>query len=482
MKKKILSVIFALAFALILVGCGGMNNEGGQGEIDIGRYIPQNSGDKFDKITEQDFFNVAVQPSSSFRMSVSTSSYTYARNVLKKGQLPQVDSIRIEDFVNYFDYDMPAPQEGTFGVYSNVYDCAWNDNAKLLRLTVKAKEIAKEETNSNLVFLIDTSGSMYGEDRLELIKKSFGFLVDGLGKNDKVSIVTYAGTSGVVLSGESGANKSKIMDVVSSLDANGSTAGASGISTAYSLARDYFIKDGNNRVILATDGDFNVGVSSKEGLTELIKAQRESGIFFTGIGVGFGNYNDVTMTTLANNGNGQALYIDNLDEAKRVFTKGLTGTLYTVAKDAKTQVVFNPLAVEKYRLIGYDNLTLSTEEFDDEKTDAGEIGSGHIVTAVYELIPVGGGEGEFATAEIRYKNVDSGESESVSFNVNSGTESNDDKFISCVIESGLLLRNSKYKGAASYDSAIERMQGLGLTDKYKLEFLELISKAKAYAM
>lgn len=478
-RKKILTLVCALVCTFSFMGCSSKMVDN-MGDFDFMQQVPSSGfdSDTFEKIMEQSFVETAEQPTSSFRMSVSTSSYTYVRNSLNNRALPQADAVRIEDFVNYFSYDLHAPENGTFNMYSNVYSCPWNSDGKLLRISVKAKEIERAQTASNLVFLIDSSGSMSGGDRLELIKKAFGYLADNLGENDRVSVVTYAGSSRILLSGESGQNTRRIKGVIDELKAGGSTGGASGITTAYNLARDNYIDGGNNRVILATDGDFNVGISDPVGLTSLIKTQRDSGIYFTGIGVGFGNYHDTTMQALANSGNGQALYIDNESEAKKVFTEGLTGTLFTVAKDAKTQVVFNADRVQKYRLLGYDNLVLSQEEFEDGYTDAGEVGSGHIVTAVYEIIPTAATEGNFAAAEIRYKDVDSNENKSEKTDIVSADANTDDKFIACVLEGALLLRRSEYKGTANYSSVIERLTALNLTDEYKQEFLQLIKIAK----
>lgn len=482
-----------------MTGCGAMKEYPGNNEGLSPEFISNGEeGDSFNEIVEKGFVETSAQTKSTFRLSVSTSSYTYMRGAINRNIKPNRNSIRIEEFINYFNYDIPSPTEqDTFNMTGNVFDCPWNAQNMLLRVSVKAKSVERTSMPSNLVFLLDTSGSMNGADRLPLVKKAFSFLAEGLSENDRVSIVTYAGNSKIVLDSAQGDNKNKILSALDELSAGGNTAGARGIETAYQLANKNFIQGGNNRVILATDGDFNVGISSKDGLKELISSYSKSGIYFTGVGVGFGNYKDSTMEDLATCGNGQAFYLDNISEAYKIFTKDLTGTLFTVANNAKAQVTFNPETVAKYRLIGYDNLIMSSEDFDNPLADAGEIGSGHSVTALYEIVPTASikhtlSENSarnrlenfaenpmFASAEIRFTDVVTNDDLSVTLPIIlKGNMSDDDRFVACVAEGGMLMRDSVYKGDASFDGLLRRLNGMNFTDEFKLEFKQLIGKAK----
>ena len=405
--------------------------------------------------------------------------------------------------LNYFTYDYNLPEgDEPFGVTTVLGDCPWNENAKLLQIGLKTEEIDfSEAPDSNLVFLLDVSGSMYSDDKLPLLQKSFAMLAEELTEKDRVSIVTYAGSDKVVLEGVSGDEKTKIIDALESLEAGGSTNGADGIETAYKLAGEYFIEGGNNRVILATDGDLNVGVSSESELDELITEKKESGVFLSVLGFGTGNMKDNKMETLADRGNGNYVYIDSLSEAKKVLVEQMGATLVTVAKDVKLQVEFNPAYVKGYRLLGYENRMLQTEDFDDDKKDAGEIGAGHMVTALYEIIPVnseqeipetelkyqaesgnvGVENGEWLNLKIRYKAPDSDESRLCSYPVTEDAymeqPGEDFYFAAAVAEFGLLVRDSEYKKDASFENVRELLKLVDTeSDEYKDEFVYLVKK------
>lgn len=452
---------------------------------------------QYETVVEQDFVSTEDETSSYFSLDRNTASYSLMRRQIEEGRKLNGGSVRIEEYVNYFNYDYKRPTgDNALALGGSVFDCPWNSAHKLLSIAVAAEEITFEnDTPNNLVFLIDTSGSMYGSDRLGLIQQAFTMLLDYLDEDDTVSIVTYAGDSRTALDGESGANKVRIATVLEDLQANGSTNGAGGIERAYALAEQHFIEGGNNRVILATDGDFNVGVSSKGGLTSLIREKSSSGIYLSVLGVGMTNTNDTTMNTLATNGNGNYAYLDSVLEARKVLVTELNGTLKTVAKDAKIGVEFNPDVVSKFRLIGYDTKLLTQEQFEDEATDAGEIGAGHTVTAVYEIELKSDGEGamvtgEIATAEIKYKlpDGDSNPSNDVSKSIPltyttddyTQTPSDDCVFIGCVLEYGLILRNSKYKADADFENVLARLETLTdylQADEFKAQFAEIVRKA-----
>ena len=347
--------------------------------------------EEYDHYEENGFLTVEKHPLSTFSTDVDTASFTNVRRMITNGQEIPPDAVRTEEFVNYFKYDYPAPQQDgdKLTITTELSECPWNKEAKLVQIGLQAKDIETKDLDSNIVFLIDVSGSMYSADKLPLVQQAFSMLAENLGENDRVSIVTYAGADEVVLEGESGANYAKIADALSALEAGGSTAGAAGINTAY---EKYFIEGGNNRVILATDGDLNVGVSSEEGLTKLIEQKREKGVFLSVLGFGMGNYKDNKLEALADNGNGNYAYIDSLDEARRVLVTEMNGTLFTVAKDAKVQVEFNPTNVIGYKLVGYENRLLDDRDFEDDSKDAGDIGAGQQVTALYEIITAGKAE------------------------------------------------------------------------------------------
>lgn len=405
--------------------------------------------------------------------------------------------------LNYFSYDYDLPKKNEpFGVTTVIGDCPWNEEAKLLQIGLKTQAIDfSEAPDSNLVFLLDVSGSMYTDDKLPLLQKSFAMLVEELGEKDTVSVVTYAGSDEVILQGESGDSKGKIINAIGGLEAGGSTNGSAGIETAYALAERYFIEGGNNRVILATDGDLNVGVSSESALDELITKKKESGVYLSVLGFGMGNIKDNKMEVLADHGNGNYAYIDSVSEAKKVLVEQMGATLVTVAKDVKLQVEFNPAYIKGYRLLGYENRALATEDFDDDTKDAGEIGAGHMVTALYEIILVdseqeipetdlkyqsdkkdtGVKNGEWLNLKIRYKEPDEDESLLMEYPVTeddyTSEPSEDFYFAAAVAEFGLMLRDSEYKGDASFENVRALLKKVDTDeDDYKDEFVYLVKR------
>ena len=458
-------------------------------------------------IIENDYLSALTSPLSTFSIDVDRASYSNVRRFLRRGQLPPPNAVRIEELINYFEYDYPEPEEGVpFSVTTEVAPCPWNAKHQLVHIGLQAKRIQKENLPpNNLVFLLDVSGSMGTANKLPLLKKAFQLLVEELRPQDQVAIVVYAGASGLVLPSTPGSSKSSIFKALEQLNSGGSTAGAAGIQLAYQTARQHFLPEGNNRVVLATDGDFNVGVNSRSDLVKLIEKERKDGISLSVLGVGMGNYKDHEMEQLADNGNGNYAYIDHLSEAHKVLVREFGGTLFTVAKDVKIQVEFNPTQVKEYRLIGYENRALLNEEFNDDLKDAGEIGAGHSVTALYEIIPAGSEESlaqqtdslkyrqtalvessELMMLKLRYKPLGKEKSVKISIPVAAAkgeTTSESFRFAAAVAGWGLLLRNSKYKGQASYES-LSRLATTALGSdiySYRKEFLELIELSKGYS-
>lgn len=494
MKGKIKSILISALCATVavcsLTACSaGPGYMDGSSSMRPGSMVPEGEPDNYqtEAVREQDFVNAAVQPDSYFSLDRNTASYTYMRKLINDGHKVSDSSVRLEEYINYFTYDYVRPDDGAaLALSGTVFDCPWNAEHKLMTVGVAAEEVRYSDIANNIVFLIDTSGSMYGDDRLGLIQQSFSMLVENLDASDTVSIVTYAGDSRTALAGASGAQKTLIANVLQDLRANGSTNGQGGIQRAYGVARQYFKQGANNRVILATDGDFNVGASDKHSLESLIRQERESGVYLTVLGVGMHNTNDTTMKTLAENGNGNYAYLDSVGEARKVLVNELGGTFNVVAKDAKMGVTFNPETVDKYRLIGYETKRMSQEEFDDPDKDAGEIGSGHTVTAVYEIALRGDAEGNnIATCKVRYKVPETDGSDSVqkivTFDDMTDAPNEDCVFIGCVTEFGLLLRQSKYAYDASFGAVMERLNGLNCTgsygDPFKAEFKTIVTKA-----
>lgn len=459
----------------------------------------------YDNIVENRFHEVSVSPLSTFSIDVDGASYSNVRRFLNNKQLPPAGSVRIEELINYFHYDYPQPKnEMPFSINTEMSDCAWNPKNKLVMIGLQGKKIdAKNLPASNLVFLIDVSGSMMDENKLPLVKSSLKLLTEQLREEDRVSIVVYAGSAGVVLPATSGSNRQKIVGAISDLEAGGSTAGGEGIKLAYKIATENFVENGNNRVILCTDGDFNVGVSSDAELVKIVEEKRESGVFLTVLGYGMGNYKDNKMQQLANKGNGNHSYIDNISEARKVLVNEFGGTLFTIAKDVKLQVEFNPAKVRAYRLVGYENRLLNKEDFNNDKKDAGEIGSGHTVTALYEIIPAGveskfiektdplkyqhtnkiaNPGDEIMTVKFRYKKPRENRSilleHPVKETLSANTSANY-RFVSAVAEFGMLLRDSEFKQGSSFENARLLARGALGKDKegYRAEFLTLIDEA-----
>ncbi len=476
---------------------------------DIGRIHPPGTfnTEEYDRINENPFQRPTQAPLSTFSIDVDTASYSNVRRFIRQGQLPPKDAVRLEEMINYFSYDYPQPQDDQpFSVTTEVTTTPWNTENKLVQVGLKGKELTQAQP-SNLVFLMDVSGSMRQANKLPLVKKSLCQLVQQLDDKDKVSIVVYAGNAGVVLEPTAGSQKTKIMEAINRLEAGGTTAGGEGIVKAYDLAKKNLLTDGNNRVILATDGDFNVGVSSDAELERLIEKKRDEGIFLTVLGFGTGNYKDSKMELLANKGNGNYAYLDNILEAQKVLVHDLRSTLFTIAKDVKIQVEFNPNKVQAYRLIGYENRLLKAEDFNDDRKDAGEIGSGHTVTALYEVIPAGieteiklpdvdplkyqmpqasnSDSDELMQVKLRYKAPTGRKSQLISQTIKEGnasisSASENLKFSSAVAMYGMMLRESELKGNTSYAKVLELAKQAQGEDRrgYRQAFIELVESSQ----
>jgi Ca-activated chloride channel homolog len=458
---------------------------------------------------ENEFMKVNDNPLSTFSIDVDAASYSNVRRILKQGQLPPAGAVRIEEMINYFSYNYAQPtNEYPFAVATEMQNCPWNTSHKLLMIGLQGKKISYEKLPaSNLVFLVDVSGSMMSPQKLPLVKASLKLLTDQLREEDKVAIVVYAGNAGLVLPSTSGSDKIRIKAAIDALEAGGSTAGGAGIKLAYNTAAENLVKNGNNRVILCTDGDFNVGASSDDELVRMIEEKRNTGIYLTVLGYGMGNYQDAKMQKLADKGNGNHHYIDELKEAQKVLVNEFGGTLFTIAKDVKLQVEFNPSFVQGYRLIGYENRMLAKEDFNDDKKDAGEMGSGHTVTALYEIIPADidapelrktddlkyqkvkqkpvNGSSEWANVKVRYKEPANDKSVKFEVPVKNTQQAITENFIlaSGVAEFGLLLTNSKFKSAANYEHLTEKIKRISAENKneYVKELNDLIKAAQTLA-
>lgn len=462
--------------------------------------------EEYKGVTDNSFQNAIDTPLSTFSIDVDTASYSNLRRFINNGKLPPADAIRTEEMINYFTYEYPQPRgEQPFSVTTELGDCPWESTHKVVMIGLQGKNIPMEELPpSNLVFLIDVSGSMNEPNKLPLLKTTFKMLVKQLREEDKVSIVVYAGKAGVVLESTAGSDKDKIIAAIDSLTASGSTAGGEGIELAYKIAKKAFTKDGNNRVILATDGDFNVGISSETELTKLIEERRNDGIFLSVLGFGMGNLKDNKMETLADKGNGNYAYIDNALEAKKSMVNQLAGSLYTIAKDVKLQVEFNPAKVKSYRLIGYENRVLDKADFNNDKKDAGDMGVGHSVTALYEIIPAGSKEvngtvdpliyqqskivpsDEVLQVKVRYKKPKEDTSILVTQRMSEADQqvisSESYRFATAVAEYGMLLRKSEFKGQASYKQVLELAKNSKGNDSegYRAEFIKLVECSQIF--
>lgn len=472
---------------------------------------PGQAGDRFDHIEENDYQAVADEPLSTFSIDVDTASYSKVRMYLNDGgRMPPPDAVRIEELINYFDYAYAPPKdERPFAVHVEAADCPWKPEHQLLRIGIKGRELKEQRPPANLVFLLDVSGSMNRPNKLPLVKLGMRMLVDRLEKGDRVAIVVYAGAAGLVLPSTPATEADKILGALDRLHAGGSTNGGEGIRLAYQTALDNFIEGGVNRVLLCSDGDFNIGTTSTGDLVRMAEENAKSDIFLTVLGFGMGNHNDAMMEEISNKGNGNYAFIDNRTEARKVLVEQVGGTLVTIAKDVKIQVEFNPAYVSAYRLIGYENRMLAARDFNDDQKDAGEIGAGHTVTALYELVPAGSeadaeagdvdelkyqqpreiSEGaeqtELLTVKLRYKQPDEDQSVKqevpVLPNVVPFEQASEDlRFAAAVAGFGMLLRDSKYSGEATYDqvrSMAENAQGQDVKG-YRGEFLRLIEQAK----
>lgn len=529
--------ILSLTAAMVLGSCGTLNEQPGEKDLietEETELLPPNPNslrqktdntsfqpildseshyedfntESYSAIEENVYHAVVTEPLSTFSIDVDAASYANTRRFINDNSLPPKDAIRIEEFINYFNYDYDEPTgDVPFSINTEISTCPWNTDHKLVHIGLQGKKVTLENLPpNNLVFLLDVSGSMEDYNKLPLLKKAIRLLVDEMRPEDRVSIVVYAGAAGLVLPPTSGEEKTKILEALDQLRAGGSTAGGEGITLAYEIAKKYYNKDGNNRIILATDGDFNIGASSDAEMQRLIEEKRNEGIFLTVLGFGMGNYKDSKMEVLADKGNGNYAYIDNILEAKKVLVNEVGATLLTIAKDVKIQIEFNPAKVKGYRLIGYENRLLNNEDFNDDTKDAGELGAGHSVTALYEIIPAGSDEeipgvdelkyqdtniseealnsDEMMTVKLRYKEPDGTESKLIEHplvdkSIALDETSNNFRFSAAVAGFGMLLRESKYKGNCNFENIYELAKASKGSDEngYRTEFITLIEKA-----
>lgn len=475
---------------------------GGYKSYNLGDSDAEFITEEYSTLTENVFKDVSTSPLSTFSADVDTASYANVRRMIYAGRQPEyipTGAARIEEMINYFSYNYKGPKKGEpFGINAEISDCPWNKDHRLVRIGLQTEAIDfSKSMDSNIVLLIDVSGSMDSYDKLPLLQESFCLMVDNLSEKDRISIVTYAGASNTVLEGVSGADKEIIKEAINSLSPYGSTNGSGGIKQAYKLAKDNFIENGNNRVIIATDGDFNVGVTSESELSDLIKEKAKDEIYLSVIGFGTGNYADARMETLADYGNGNYSYIDSMAEAKKVLGKDFGANMVTVAKDVKLQVEFNPAYVSEYRLLGYEDRMLNNEDFDDDTKDAGEIGAGHSVTVLYEIVPgarsyEGSGlkyqtstltdqaknTNEWLTLKVRYKKPGSDFSTLLEYNIgdNEYTDkpSEDFKFQAAVAEFAMILRQSKYVNGKDFKHVRSLLKTIKTNDEYKEEFADMV--------
>jgi len=463
----------------------------------------------YDHISDNPFILVSQDPRSTFSVDVDTASYSNMRRFLSTGALPPKDAVRIEELINYFAYDYAPPTDGRpFAVHMETAACPWKSDHRLLRIAIKGKEIPRDkQPPSNLVFLLDVSGSMQAPNKLPLVQASMKLLVNELRPQDRVAIVVYAGREGLALPSTGASEKDKILNVIENLSAGGTTQGSAGLKLAYKIAGENFIKGGVNRVILATDGDFNVGITNQGDLIRLIEDKAKSGVFLTALGYGMGNVKDSTLEKLADRGNGNYAYIDSLWEARKVLVEQIGATLVTIAKDVKLQLEFNPATVKAFRLVGYENRVLAHQDFNDDKKDAGEIGAGHTVTALYEIVPVGvaidvprvdplkyqqsaapNAESEshdLLTLKLRYKQPDASQSQLMELTLADHAEafdraSTDFRFATAVASFGMVLRDSPYKGASSFENVLTWAKSSLGPDRgsSRAEFVTLVEKAR----
>lgn len=476
-------------------------------EVAVPEPVSPANTESYAPVKENSFQQVNEKPLSTFSIDVDNASYTNVRRFIKDGQLPPADAVRVEEFINYFTYDYPQPQnDDPFSISTSVSTCPWNKEHLLVQIGLQGKKAdADKLPPSNIVFLIDVSGSMDAPNKLPLLKKAITMMVENMHKEDHISMVVYAGAAGLVLPSTSCSNPDKIIDAIDHLHAGGSTAGGEGIELAYKTAQESFIKNGNNRIILATDGDFNVGASSDEAMLKLIEEKRKSGVYLTVLGLGTGNLQDSKMELLADHGNGNYFYIDDEEEAEKVLVKQVRSTLFTIAKDVKLQVEFNPANIKSYRLIGYENRMMSNTDFSNDSKDAGEIGAGHTVTALYEIEPNQARQKDTAqnlryqkttfsneaalnrellTVKLRYKKPKEERSMLTSKTVTDEHTSFENasqnlRFSAAVASFGMLLRNSEYKGETNYKTVCTWAKAAQGDDKegYRREFIQLVKQA-----
>jgi Ca-activated chloride channel family protein len=490
---------------------GALRRLGGETGADMEDAVDFNT-EEYGRIYENEFKDVKQNPLSTFSIDVDNASYANVRRFINNSRMPHKDAVRIEEMINYFTYDYPEPKGiHPFTITTEVSVCPWNKDHQLIHIGLQGKRLNYEDLRPcNLVFLVDSSGSMSSPNKLPLLQKSLKLLLEKLDDRDKVAIVAYAGSAGLVLPSTPAAKKENIINALEQLQAGGSTAGGAGIKLAYQVAKENLITDGNNRVILCTDGDFNVGVSSTGDLVRFIEEKRKDNIYLTICGFGMGNYKDSRMEQISNAGNGNYFYIDNIQEAKKVFVKEMRANLFTIAKDVKIQVEFNPTKVKAYRLVGYENRVLANEDFEDDKKDAGELGAGHTVTALYELIPAGSGEKVKKTGDLKYQETklkdtaaSSAEIMTVKFrykppkeekskliehpvidpDISLAKTSNNFRFSAAVAGFGMLLRDSKFKGNLTYDAIIELAKASKGKDPegYRAEFIRLVETCSLLA-
>ena len=478
--------IISVFAAAVIAACAYSDEMDGRGPGNYappgGDYWELGNTDEFEEIIENDFVSAIDESESYFSLNINTASYPIIRRSINNDMNIYKDQVLVEEMLNYFKFNYPVPGDGEIlSINGWLTQCPWNAEAHLLTVGIKTEEVNMSDIKNNLVFLIDVSGSMSGWDRLGLVQEAFTLLAENLNPSDRVSIVTYASGVRIALDGAMGNETKRISGVIEDLFADGSTSGADGIQKAYDTAQKYFIQDGNNRVILATDGDFNVGISSDSALEKFISDKRKTGIYLSILGVGMGNHKNSKMEKLANAGNGNFAYLDSVSEARKVLIEEAGGTLKTVAKDAKAMVKFNPVYVDKYRQIGYENRRLTSDDWENPDKDAGELGAGRCITAVYEVILKNGAEqaqAALVTSAVRFKVPETNADREISTNVSSVTAPTADiNFISALVESALIMRNSDFKGSASMNAVVSRLEGLDLAnDEYKVEFRELMKK------
>lgn len=502
MKQRIFSLLsmffICILTCVVLTSCsGGYNKSDGwyEGYYPTGSDEEVNTdqdfmfGESYNQINENPFYNTSYENSSYFSMDSFTASYSNLRRYIKEGQQLNGNVIKTDELINYFKYDLDTPEEGeTFKVTSEMSVAPWNENHHVITIGVATEEAEYiESKGNNIVFLIDVSGSMSAYNKLPLLKQAFVMLLDKLNSTDRISIVTYSSTTNTKADGVYVDNREQLESIINSLSANGSTKGSDGLERAYKLAEKYFVEDGINRVILATDGDFNLGITKQDELKKFIETKAKSGVYLSVLGFGMGNYKDTTVETLAKYGNGLYAYVDNLEEAKKVLVDDFNKTMITVAKDVKNKVTFNPDLVESYRLIGYENKAISKEDFENEEADAGELGSGHQTLVTYEVVlksNVYSSIKEVFNLQINYKDPKTEESQTFVYSATDADlynkeVSEDHKFVLCLVEFSLILRNSAYRGTASYEGLLNRLATLSCVkeNQLKSEFNELVATA-----